>query len=936
MNDSTPKYDLFLSYNSQDREVVTEIRTQLQQLSDSLKTFIDREDLTLGQRWFEELQSALLNCRAVAVFYGEHGLGRWQNLEMMLALDLQAVANSEQAVLVIPVILPGADLEKAPRFLLLNNFLDFRSGPNEAGLQRLIQTVLGQSVALDALPANHELRNPYRGLNVFQEEDASLFFGREQVAEQLLEKVKQEKLVALVGNSGSGKSSVVRAGLIPLLRKQHIPDQTWEVLICIPALNNVNPFHNLAAVFLESWDYSSADIVNGRPQTERTFRTELSLVDAIDQTLEHSQKDNKLKAHKLLLVIDQFEELIKFDINERSAADNQTDDNGTSKRRNDFESFIELLLNAIEADHCTVLLTIRGDYFGSVTERHPKLGELIGNGTVPLCRMENEQLNQIIEQPAKLAGGQFEPGLVERIRSDVRQQPGNLALLEFALTQLWNYREKNLLTHAAYDEQVGKLEGAIRTKADEVLQSKAVSNKKLALSALARLVHVSPNESGEGDTRQRIRLTEFTSEERNNLEPFIKARLLVASGSGDNESTTEQQTATLEVAHEALIKHWPKLQQELKGKRELLLWRQSVQGQYQEWQQLQQSSPQNRDIKKFVLEGYPLQQGLKWLEIQPKSSIGNDDQFIKFIKLSDRVWRQRQRRYLGLTGATIVVFLLMITSFIWVEGRGASLYLLPKIFKTRVQYQLNQYQLVERLDWVPEMEELTGGEFMMGSASKYFPDDEKPQHKVTIKPFWIGIKEITFAEYKPFVDDVDQNLYACNQIRIDVKKRRLGNLPAFNVSWIAAQCYVNWLSLVTGGSFRLPTESEWEYAARAGTTSDYYWGNDSNKAADYAWSDENSNHYSHSVAQKQPNAFGLYDMSGNVWEWTADCWHDNYEGAPVDGSAWLARNAGNCERRVIRGGSWIYNSQYLRSADRHRDRLNEADINFGFRVARDL
>ena len=120
MNGTVPKYDLFLSYNSRDQKTVAEIRQLLQQLSQSLDTFIDRESLALGKRWFEEIQSALLDSRAVAVFYGHHGLGRWQNQEMILALDLQATAETGYDFLVIPILLPGADLQNAPRFLSLN------------------------------------------------------------------------------------------------------------------------------------------------------------------------------------------------------------------------------------------------------------------------------------------------------------------------------------------------------------------------------------------------------------------------------------------------------------------------------------------------------------------------------------------------------------------------------------------------------------------------------------------------------------------------------------------------------------------------------------------------------------------------------------------------------------------------------------------------
>jgi hypothetical protein len=124
MNNLT-KYDLFFSYNSLDRDEIEQIRSQLSQLPQPLNDFIDLENLTIGKPWIEEIQDALLNSRAVAVFYGKNGLGRWQNLEMQLAIDIQAtVSPTVNQILVIPVILPGADLKKAPRFLLLNTFLD--------------------------------------------------------------------------------------------------------------------------------------------------------------------------------------------------------------------------------------------------------------------------------------------------------------------------------------------------------------------------------------------------------------------------------------------------------------------------------------------------------------------------------------------------------------------------------------------------------------------------------------------------------------------------------------------------------------------------------------------------------------------------------------------------------------------------------------------
>ncbi|MFM7792848.1 MAG: formylglycine-generating enzyme family protein, partial [Microcystis panniformis] len=137
--------------------------------------------------------------------------------------------------------------------------------------------------------------------------------------------------------------------------------------------------------------------------------------------------------------------------------------------------------------------------------------------------------------------------------------------------------------------------------------------------------------------------------------------------------------------------------------------------------------------------------------------------------------------------------------------------------------------------------------------------------------------------------------------------------PVEKVSWNDAQAFCQKLSQITGKTYRLPTEAEWEYACRAGTTTRYYFGDDANQLGDYAWYRKNSQGTTHPVGQKKPNAWGLYDMSGNVFEWCEDNWHDNYIGAPKDGSAWLIKDN---HSQIVRGGSWYNNPDVCRSAYR--------------------
>jgi hypothetical protein len=159
--------------------------------------------------------------------------------------------------------------------------------------------------------------------------------------------------------------------------------------------------------------------------------------------------------------------------------------------------------------------------------------------------------------------------------------------------------------------------------------------------------------------------------------------------------------------------------------------------------------------------------------------------------------------------------------------------------------------------------------------------------------------------------------------------------PVEQVSWNDVQDFIRKLNQQTGQNYRLPSEAEWEYAARAGTTSEWSFGGDESKLRDYGWNGQNSSGKTHEAGQKLPNAFGMHDIHGNVWEWTQDCWHDSYAGAPVDGSAWTTGCIGSY--RVIRGGSW--NEQFpasLRVAYRNRLESDIGSLISGFRLASDV
>jgi formylglycine-generating enzyme required for sulfatase activity len=224
-----------------------------------------------------------------------------------------------------------------------------------------------------------------------------------------------------------------------------------------------------------------------------------------------------------------------------------------------------------------------------------------------------------------------------------------------------------------------------------------------------------------------------------------------------------------------------------------------------------------------------------------------------------------------------------------------------------------------------ELVVIPAGSFDMGSTTEY----ENPVHRVTIaKPFAIGRYEVTFNEWDKCVEDG-----GC-KYRPDDREWGRGDRPVINVSWLDAKAFVTWLSQKTGKTYRLPTEAEWEYAARGGTTTPYWWGREpGSRQANCRECNTGESQRTSPVGSYKPNAFGLYDTAGNAAEWIEDCWNDNYRSAPSNGTAWTA---GQCRLRVLRGGAFDSQAKYVRSMARFR---YDADVRYtsnGLRVVREL
>jgi len=258
------------------------------------------------------------------------------------------------------------------------------------------------------------------------------------------------------------------------------------------------------------------------------------------------------------------------------------------------------------------------------------------------------------------------------------------------------------------------------------------------------------------------------------------------------------------------------------------------------------------------------------------------------------------------------------------------------------------------------MVQIPAGSFEMGSNDG--DADEKPVHRVNVPAFALSKTEITRGQFAAFVNDsghdAGDKCWTFEGGKYEERSGRNWRNPGYSqtddhpvvcVNWHDAQAYAQWLARKTGQAYRLPAEAEWDYAARAGTTTARPWGESADQACRHAnvmdrtgkaqvsgvtWEGhacDDGHAYTAPVARYTANGFGLHDMIGNVWEWTQDCYRDSYSGAPTDGSAW---ESGSCENRAHRGGSWLNGPEFARSAKRNRGSPARRNDYIGFRLAR--
>lgn len=377
--------------------------------------------------------------------------------------------------------------------------------------------------------AEVEVPNPYRGLLAFGEADAGSFHGRDTLVGDLVESVNEHRFVTVVGASGSGKSSVVRAGLLPKLRRGALDGSAgWYITTITPS---AHPFEQLEAGLFKIATKAPDNLLEQLQSGPRGLARVLKQILPDDGTL--------------LLVVDQFEELFTL---------TNADERG---------QVLEAIATAVTDpdSQLRVAATVRADFYDGPLS-HPAIGELVQTGSVPVPPMSQAELTDAITLPAQTVGVTIEPALVTRMITDVHGAPGSLPLLQYTLTELFDQRDGTIITETAY-EQLGGITGALANQAETIHQTLPPDVQEAARRVFGRLVNL-----GEGteDTRRRIDQTDLTADTPTQqvLDAFGTARLL----SFDRNPTTR--TPTVEVAHEALIREWPRLRQWLDQDRDQL------------------------------------------------------------------------------------------------------------------------------------------------------------------------------------------------------------------------------------------------------------------------------------------------------------------------------------------------------------------------------
>jgi len=528
----TAGYDVFLSYSVENRNAAIQLVIILR--SAGLAVF-DVGILGEGDEVQLALQKALRQSRAIAILIGStNSANAWQQRELYEQI------NSQPGLKIVAVLLPGAELSQLSGPLAGLQYVDLRAGFNDRrAIVALINSLQGQYGRIQ------EDIVPYPGLRNFDEQHVQLFFGRDRNVAELLRLATTNNFIAIVGPSGSGKSSLVMAGLIPKLRQTN---PGWRVSILSLYSRPLEALASATSALI------GTDVKAFEAELASNPRALLSVVEELGI---------RQSGSRWVLVIDQFEQLLTL--------------SSSSDERDVFLRVISQLSEVVD-NGLLIIIILRADFFGEALRDRRLSVLLTQNNVYAVANMSREELREAIEKPARAAGLAFEPGLVDAILDDVGDEPNGLPLLQVVLSALWQRRRAGFLTLESYAE-VGGVRGVLGYGAEQIFANLSSAEQIVARDVLLRLVQ--PTDVGA--TRRKARIDDLEQLGRGTnvsevINKLINARLLAVS--------YDKGVSNCEIAHDGLVLLWPRLRGWIDESRELLLMQHELSDRAHEWDAL--------------------------------------------------------------------------------------------------------------------------------------------------------------------------------------------------------------------------------------------------------------------------------------------------------------------------------------------------------------
>ncbi|HOT93325.1 MAG TPA: SUMF1/EgtB/PvdO family nonheme iron enzyme [Anaerolineae bacterium] len=712
---------------------------------------------------------------------------------------------------------------------------------------------------------------PFKGLCYFDVNDADLFFGREQLTADLVGRLREQRFLAVVGASGSGKSSLVRAGIVPALRRgmpladgAQLPEDStrWPIHIITPTAHPLEALATTLTRTVESVTATST-LIDDLKSDDRSLH--LYVLKLLSQTTVSGDP----RSNRLLLIVDQFEELFT-----------------ACKDPEERHAFVGNLMYAVAPEtkgQTVIIIALRADFYAHCAQ-FDTLREALERHQAYIGQMTQDELRRAIEEPARRNNWEFESGLVDLMLRDVGDEPGALPLLSHALLETWHRRENRMLTLAGYTE-AGGVQGAIARTAETVYGGLTPEQQ-----AIARNIFLCLTELGEGtqDTRRRVTLTELVPGGKrpdaivDMLDTLADARLITV----DNE--------VVEVAHEALIREWPQLRAWLEENRENLriqrrlgeaakewkslgkdegaLYRGARLVEAQEWalmhaDELSDLEQEFMDASQALLARQTAEQ-----KAQEQRELELTQQLLK--EVTDRADREHELAEASNARAQAERKVAIRTR--WLLAMAALWIVILSVVGIQLYVKLQApKRLLKLAQGNAPVAKVAAATVRLGRAGE--PRDSKnylPSADYPLPAFTMDINEVTNQQYLRCVEANVCSLPNAPPSTYVSPAQAL--FPVVNVTALQAAQFCAWLGR------RLPTEQEWERAARCTDGRWWPWGNDPitpthDLANFYYWElsefGEKRQTQAVGLTQQGVSCDGVFDLAGNVWEWTSTSYY---------------------------------------------------------------